>query len=215
MKDETKKLIALGGVGAVAIYMLRPKAAEAGGFGGGGGAPLLPILPEETTEKAGDIIYNLPAAVETAFTGFGADVKESIAEGDITPSKKASSKLDIKATVTAAPDTDTITQRLEKFLLPGETLEGFLDTSIAASQQYPVSKKGHDVASLYFKPSTAGIKTPSIVAHSVITTRAAEKKAKKAASSSGRYWSVAGTHAPGWKQVGAREPTAPGQPDIY
>lgn len=66
MKEKTQKTLIIGAAGvAVAAFLLLPREEPVAGLGGGGGAPILPILPEETAEAVGDVVYNIvtPEAV--------------------------------------------------------------------------------------------------------------------------------------------------------
>lgn len=244
MKKTTKDNLVTGGVllGGIAAIMLITQSGDGeGGFGGGGGIPLLPGDTADAAEGDTVINYILGGGEGTSpFSVFGEDT-ESKKSAYIAAYEQPESVMQqvIAGQAIYEPTTEPIrfgaadvredlgiepkksAQTPDKPIQWGEASVGGFFDFLAPITQLGEGARGRDI-SLYSKQPVkkfagAVTATQQIDIRKVSTVAEAKKVALKKQTSSGRYWRMTGgaTHAPGWKQIGAREPTAPGQPDIY
>lgn len=179
-----------------------------GGFGDGGEPKKSSIAPTVSKVPFAKMVKDATPA-ESAFLGMATSAVPH-------PGAFDESTMGKDARILGKKDTpDTPTQWGEA------SASGFLEFLAPITQ---LGKGAVGRSSVYDRPPLHGKVSLSGVSKSVLTKRVSTRKAiettyasKKGAGSSGRYWRMTGgaTHAPGWKQIGAREPTAPGQPDIY
>jgi len=261
MKQDTKKLILVGGAALAAVYALSTMGGDDDytGMGGGGGMPLLPIIPEPETQAApAATIINLPAINDVNPFGenpFGESVVEDggIKKTVIEPS-----------TAGIIPSTGGIIPTSSEGLPPWEVSGmGTLLNDAASTKKSETGRTQEGVATsdvlnwnfqdaannvgLWMlgapqppKPSgatksdattskKAGIANVSGTSKTMVTRLVANRSGGGGGGGS-RYtggFNAAGGFSrvrisadnpkgvPGWKQVGAKKPTSPGQPNRY
>lgn len=244
MKSDTKRNIIVGAVVLGGAYFLMQDGVAAGGFGGGGGIPLLPGDVEDAAEGDTVINYVLGGGEDDPFGGFGGDpaTKKSSSVAptvskvpfvDMVKGATPTESVFLGMATTAVPHPMTlpdskkgkdvrildIKEVSDKPIQWDEaSVGGFFDFLAPLTQ---LGKGAMGRSSVYDTPSLHGAVNVKATSRAVTTHQIAQRQAigasysKKGAGSSGRYWRVNGSHAPGWKQIGAKAPTAPGQPDRY
>ena len=224
MKDNTKNLIVAAGIAAAGLYVVTTMGDDGDGYGfagGGGGVPLLPQL-EEAAGAGGDTIINIPPPItDSPFAGWG-DMPATGDTDDIPSMKKVAAEPAFVfggATRSPSPtagfgggwgeDAESIANQITsgKSLQDASNNVGLwlLGTKGNVVNKRPVSQQ----AGL-----TKAVKI--ITSKKVVTINEATKGGIGGSSGSSRsrgFSTMPKGGTPGWKQVGAKKPTAPGQPD--
>jgi hypothetical protein len=247
MKEKNKKLLILGGAGAVALYILSQKEESAPGVGGGGGFGIPPLLPGETPSMLPDndngsstITYNIPSppALSGFFSGMGAEEaaapvtkKENLLqtyEKLYAPAQQAYEKSLAVGAPTASDVAAFAKTKKEESKKEGrpwwnpfswdredaiENYQAYVDRSWGLKEKTGFFGGGESRGK-GFGGSWDVVHQENV--HKTVVTKKKAAAASKRRQYGGYSRMAEGTsHAPGWKQMGYRRPTAPGQPDRY